>query len=286
MTTLSHSSTSPSNPFQDYQEQQRLIFASSELEVFHLKKTVESTQEEAKRLLSERHERNENAIASPLAVIADNQSNGRGTNGRSWVASTGNLYLTLGIPMEAIPMSKITLLPLGCGIVIANTLINHSVTRPTLKWPNDVLLDGLKIAGTLIENCQIQNTSQYYWLIGIGVNVMSHPELLTKEKDDVLEKPRSATCLQRHSPSQSNLPSSPEIGVSLAKRLTDWTKLIRETDSSDVVDKFKSFTDFQAPYTLRDTGETVIIQDIQLDGQLKIVGEDGKERLLVADYFH
>jgi biotin-[acetyl-CoA-carboxylase] ligase BirA-like protein len=258
-----------------------VLFSSDKLEVLHLKKTVESTQDEAKRLLSDRV--GDESSPPILAVIADNQSKGRGTSGRSWVASKGNLYLTCAVPMELIPMSKLTLLPLGCGIVIAEELVLHSQSRPTLKWPNDVLLDGLKIAGTLIENHRTK--TQDWWLIGIGVNIESHPEELPKETDDALDTPRSAVSLRSHS-SQSPIPTALQLGVSLTKGLQSFTELLQSQDASSIVGKWKSYADLKTLYTIRNTGETVQIIDIQLDGQLKVLGEDGRERLLVADYFH
>jgi biotin-[acetyl-CoA-carboxylase] ligase BirA-like protein len=257
-----------------------VLFSSDKLEVLHLKKTVESTQDEAKRLLSDRVGESSPPI---LAVIADNQSKGRGTSGRSWVASKGNLYLTCAVPMELIPTSKVTLLPLGCGIVIAEELVLYSQSRPTLKWPNDVLLDGLKIAGTLIENHR--TNTQDWWLVGIGVNIESHPEELPKEKDDALDTPRSAVSLRSHS-SQSSIPTALQLGVSLTKGLQSFTELLQSQDALSIVDKWKSYADLKTLYTIRNTGETVQIIDIQLDGQLKVLGKDGRERLLVADYFH
>lgn len=265
-------------------QNEQITFSSNELDVIHLMKTVESTQEEIKRLLSER-QRKGGSDNKALAVTADSQSNGRGTSGRSWVASKGNLYLTCALPMGRIPMSKITLLPLGCGIVIAQEIVPYSQTRPTLKWPNDVLLDGLKVAGTLIENYRTED--QDWWLIGIGVNVESHPDSLPKESEDVLSKPRSATSLQYHSKqSLDSLPTAPQLGINIAKRLEAWSTTVQSQDAASIVATWESFADFNTPYTIRTTGETVRIKDIQIDGQLKVVGENGTERLLVADYFH
>jgi BirA family biotin operon repressor/biotin-[acetyl-CoA-carboxylase] ligase len=264
---------------------EQFLFSSNKIDVIHLNKTVGSTQEEAKRLIMKRKQQeSDGANNRALAVIADDQSKGRGTSGRSWVASKGNLYLTCAFLMDRIPMSKITLLPLGCGIVIAEEIVSYSETRPTLKWPNDVLLDRMKVAGTLIENFQIE--SQYWWLIGIGVNVKSHPDSLPKEKEDVREKPRSATSLQRHSEQSATIPSAPVLGLNIAGKLNSWVEVLQSRDAASIVESWKSFADFDTPYVLRTTGEIVIIKDIQTDGRLKVVGEDGEERLLVADYFH
>lgn len=260
-----------------------VLFSSEKLEVHHLSRTVDSTQDQAKILLSERV--TSESICTPIvSVIADSQTNGRGTSGRSWVPSKGNLYLTCAVPMEVIPMQKVTLLPLGCGIVIAEELALYSQSRPTLKWPNDVLLDGLKVAGTLIENHRF--ATKDWWLIGIGVNVESHPEDLPKEKDDALKVPRSAISLRSKCTSESPLPSAVKLGTNIANALQSFIEPLHSQDATTVIDKWRSYADLKTSYTIRSTGEVVQIINIQLDGQLQVLGMDGRQRLLAADYFH
>lgn len=261
-----------------------VLFSSEKIEVIHLHETVESTQEEAKRILEERISKSEDISSSMpimIAVLADGQSKGRGTSGRSWVSTQGNLFLTCAFAVEQIPLSKITMLPLSCGIVIADQLALHSRTKPTLKWPNDVLLDDLKVAGTLIENCSIQN--QTWWLVGIGVNVESHPENLVKEIEDTLAVPRSAASLRMHS---DKIPTTLELGVSIANGLLDFLQTIPSSSTHSIVESWKSYAQLNVPYTIRNTGEVVRVKDIQSDGQLRVLGSKGQERLLSTDYFH
>lgn len=265
------------------QNADQTLISLEDLKVIHLRRSVDSTQDEVKQLLLDvERPATTNQI---LAVLADDQSKGRGTSGRSWIASKGNLYMTCAVPIHLIPMKKITLLPLGVGIQIAETLADYMPkSKPTLKWPNDVLLDGLKVAGTLIENHTAN--SETFWLIGIGVNIETYPETLPKENDDFKAIPRSATSLRSHSKSCAMIPTAPEFAVALATRLQKFIKTIEVEDASSIVQAWKQFANMQTPYTLRNTGETVIVKDIQMDGQLKVIGEDGKERLLVADYFY
>ena len=257
------------------------LVALENIKVIHLRRTVESTQDEIKNLLNVEHETT-NQI---LAIIADAQSKGRGTSGRSWVASEGNLFMTCAIPMELVPITKVTLLPLGVGIQIAETITEFLPdSKPTLKWPNDVLLDGQKVAGTLIENHSIETKS--FWLIGIGVNIATHPETLPKEDDDFKAMPRSATSLRMQSNDPREIPSAQDFGLTLATKLYNFTKTLEKEKSSSIITNFKEYANMPTSYTIRNTGEKVTVKDIQLDGQLKVVGKDGKERLLVADYFY
>lgn len=103
-------------------------------------------------------------------VRADSQNMGRGRRGRKWVSKPGNLYASGLYPW---PVSE-TLKPLVSFVVavaLAETLeayISNDLIR--LKWPNDVLVDGAKIAGILLE------AGQGWLAIGVGLNLEHHPE--------------------------------------------------------------------------------------------------------------
>jgi BirA family biotin operon repressor/biotin-[acetyl-CoA-carboxylase] ligase len=218
-----------------------------------------------------------------LAVIADDQTKGRGTSGRSWVSTRGNLFLTCAIPMEVIPLTKVTLLPLGVGLLIAETIQPYVGCRPILKWPNDVLLDHKKIAGTLIENHRVG--TQDFWLVGIGLNIQSSPTALPTENKDFRPIPRRATCLQEYVLPNTTLPSAVELGTTLATKLRVWSSNLHQLDAVKFIEIWKAWSDIGATYEIRETGESVRIIDIEADGQLRVETTGGKERLLVADYF-
>ena len=241
----------------------------------HLQRTVESTQEEARRLLEEQ--------PGWLTVMADDQSKGRGTSGRLWVSTPGNLFLTCAIPMKVIPLTKVTLLPLGVGLLIAETIQPYVTCRPTLKWPNDVLLDNKKIAGTLIENHRVG--TEDFWLVGIGLNIQSSPAALPTEIKDFRPIPRRATCLQEYALPTTSLPLAVDLGAALATKLRIWSSNLHELDSVRFIETWKAWSDIGASYEIRETGESVRIVDIQPDGQLRVETIEGDQRLLVADYF-
>jgi BirA family biotin operon repressor/biotin-[acetyl-CoA-carboxylase] ligase len=91
-------------------------------------------------------------------VTADYQSAGRGRQGRTWTAPAGRALLLSLIVRELDP-----LLPLRAGLAVAD--LAGAAAR--VKWPNDVLLDGRKIAGVLVEG----RPQEDWAVIGIGVNV-------------------------------------------------------------------------------------------------------------------
>lgn len=100
--------------------------------------------------------------------VAEKQSAGRGRRGREWVSPLGrNLYFSLMLPAFS-PMSVIEGLSLVVGLVVARQL-NKLGCDASLKWPNDVLVRGQKIAGVLIE-LQGDLHSECQLIIGVGVN--------------------------------------------------------------------------------------------------------------------
>jgi BirA family biotin operon repressor/biotin-[acetyl-CoA-carboxylase] ligase len=110
----------------------------------------------------------------PLWITARSQSAGRGRRGSTWASPPGNLYATLLLTAPASPAQA----PQLC--FVAALALHDAVSgiapvpgpRLALKWPNDLLLDGAKLGGILIES---ENTPVLTVAIGIGVNCISHP---------------------------------------------------------------------------------------------------------------
>jgi BirA family biotin operon repressor/biotin-[acetyl-CoA-carboxylase] ligase len=110
----------------------------------------------------------------PLWVTARAQSAGRGRRGRTWVSEPGNLYATLLLadpapPERAAQLSFVAALATHDAIAACGPAL---AARLGFKWPNDVLLDGAKLAGILIE---AEGTRPLLVAVGIGVNCRHHP---------------------------------------------------------------------------------------------------------------
>ena len=270
---------------------------------------IASTQDEARRLLHELHDsttnNSEEQLPKYLAVMADRQTNGRGTSGRSWEYGAGNLYLTLCVPLGDIPVMP-TLLPLQMAVMIAQN-VQSTLSSPELldedvvhvKWPNDVLLGDQKLAGTLIESELVPSsssgTTETWLLIGIGVNIEHAPSLQGTPGKHV----RSAVCLQDYWNDDSKPITAADLGLRISQSLVEWIQSAqssnRATREAHVVQEWKKLFPFGSVYQLRASdpldemkadfqGEQVVAVDLQYDGQLVVQGADGKERLLIADY--
>jgi BirA family biotin operon repressor/biotin-[acetyl-CoA-carboxylase] ligase len=103
-------------------------------------------------------------------VTADGQSEGRGRQGRSWVAKSGTalLYSALLRPLE----EHHRLLPLAVPIAVAEAAESAAAVTCQVKWPNDVLIEGRKCAGILIE----ARPEDGWAVIGVGINVNTAQE--------------------------------------------------------------------------------------------------------------
>jgi BirA family biotin operon repressor/biotin-[acetyl-CoA-carboxylase] ligase len=131
--------------------------------------TLGSTNDEAKHLA-------EAGAAEWTVVSAREQTTGRGRGGRSFVSPPGNLYFSAILRPACSAASAAQLgfaAALAVGEVIAARLPASCELR--YKWPNDVLVDGKKISGILLESAATQEGALAWLVAGIGVNVASHP---------------------------------------------------------------------------------------------------------------
>jgi BirA family transcriptional regulator, biotin operon repressor / biotin---[acetyl-CoA-carboxylase] ligase len=110
-----------------------------------------------------------------LAVLALRQTAGRGSRGRAWSAPEGNLNLSI-LLRPSRPTAEAGLFSLISGIAVAEALEGLGAGNLSLKWPNDVLCGGAKLAGILID--ATPDGERLEWLvIGIGINLKTAPEI-------------------------------------------------------------------------------------------------------------
>ena len=123
---------------------------------------LDSTNVQAGRLVAE-------GEVSPFWVRATRQSSGRGRRGRDWVSPFGNFYGSACYDYKG-SVEDAAKLSFVAAIAVYETLCAYSLTaKPVLKWPNDILIDGRKIAGLLLE------AKHGKIIIGVGVNLINHP---------------------------------------------------------------------------------------------------------------
>ena len=126
---------------------------------------IDSTNEEARR----------RALAGDpggLWIVAEAQTAGRGRRGRSWVSPSGNLHAS-ALLINPCAQARAAQVGFVAGVALARAA-REVGAGARLKWPNDLLIDGAKCAGLLVEGLQLQD-GRFACIVGIGVNCAEAP---------------------------------------------------------------------------------------------------------------
>jgi BirA family biotin operon repressor/biotin-[acetyl-CoA-carboxylase] ligase len=108
-------------------------------------------------------------------LVAKEQTKGRGRHGRTWASPAGNLYASL-LLFDVVSIELAPQLGFVVGVALAHALraLVAEDARLRLKWPNDILFDGAKLGGILLEGTTLPE-GHFASIIGIGVNCNSYP---------------------------------------------------------------------------------------------------------------
>jgi len=128
---------------------------------------IDSTNSEAKRLAAK-------GDFGPLWITAKTQTSGVGRRGRKWVSEPGNLFAT-GLYPVAADLSYAARFSFVAALAVYDCVTHYipdGVTK--IKWPNDILVSGQNVAGTLLESGT--DKDQIWLAVGIGINLVNCPE--------------------------------------------------------------------------------------------------------------
>ena len=116
-------------------------------------------------------------------ILADQQTGGKGRMGRNWVSPIGNLYFSLILkPQKTLAVASQLSFVASVAMGLAIAEFSHDTKQINYKWPNDILLEGKKVAGILLES------DADFVVIGIGVNIQSHPDNTTYAACNLVEQ--------------------------------------------------------------------------------------------------
>jgi BirA family biotin operon repressor/biotin-[acetyl-CoA-carboxylase] ligase len=121
---------------------------------------------------------------SGTAITTDFQLEGRGQRDNKWLAEPGSSFLGTIILKIPIKFEDIFFLSKWSALQVTKTLIQHNIPSVSIKWPNDIFVEGNKIGGILIENSW-SDQHLHYSLIGIGINISN-------------QNIENATCISNH----------------------------------------------------------------------------------------
>jgi BirA family transcriptional regulator, biotin operon repressor / biotin---[acetyl-CoA-carboxylase] ligase len=233
--------------------------------------SIASTNQEALRLAGE-------GCADGTLVLAETQTAGRGRRGRLWESPTGvGIYASLVLRPD-LPLDRVPLLTLLTAVAAAEAI--HAVTgeAPQIKWPNDLLLNGRKIAGVLIEVASEIDALDYA-VIGLGINVNTPPAALPPRPI----YPASSLLAELGHPVDRV-----ELLAAWLNRMETWQgRLTTATGAARLLSRWRALAGTLGRLFTVHTGRATIrghALDLDRDGALILVDRDGAHhRILSGD---
>ncbi len=224
--------------------------------------TLDSTNEEARRLAK-------SGERGPLWIVSAAQTAGRGRRGRVWISESGNLFATLLMPVT---ISLPPQLGFVAGLAAADAIAAHAPgAEVALKWPNDVLLNGKKAAGILLEALGHDSLA-----IGIGINLVHYPR--------ETETPSISIAAVMGSP-----PDFDGILLRLARAMTAWYEICLRGGFQPVRKAWlmrASGLGHAIRARLADSEREGVFEDLDEDGALLLRGSSGAlTRITAGDVF-
>ena len=233
---------------------------------WHWKRTTASTNDDLKRLA-------EHGAPAGTVLTADRQTGGRGRAGRHWHSPQGGLWMSV-LLRPRVPAAALAPLGLAVAVAVGEAVAEHGGNRVELKWPNDVLVDGRKLAGILAE-AAVEGGRVRHVVVGIGVNlnVARFPAPLRK----------SAMSLHRV---RGGSVDRGVFATDLCAHLERWIECFEHEGSAPVVEAWKARGRLGRPVRLSCASAVLegVAEDLESDGALRLRLADGRvERVLSGE---
>ncbi len=232
--------------------------------------TIDSTNIRARALA-------EAGCPNGALVVAEGQSEGRGRKGRLWTSPAGDgIYATL-ILHPKLPLEDTPLLTLLTAVATAQSIIEVADIQPAIKWPNDILVNGHKVAGILTEVSSDVDRVEFA-LIGIGLNVNTSAE----ELPDRPIFPASSLAIE----AGSHLSRARLLAAWLDRMESAYSRFIAG-DRESLLNSWKQLAGIMGKrVTIKRIHDSVsgTVKDIDSDGALILISDKGEQtRILSGD---
>ncbi|GGY43047.1 biotin--[acetyl-CoA-carboxylase] ligase [Parvularcula lutaonensis] len=225
--------------------------------------TCGSTNDEVRRAFFE-------GAAFPLLISAEQQTEGRGREGRPWAQLEGNFAGSFLVEATRALLSHPGAVSLLAGLAVRDALVACSADSQdlTLKWPNDVLKSEQKVAGILAE--MVEDSTRRAFIIGIGVNLRKAPE---------------ATAFPAAAAFDADPPDPESFGKRLGETLLRWISLAEAQGAPHIFAAWRSHAwRLGEPLAVRTSGEPIegIFEDIDGHGRMILRLPTGEHRIIAA----
>ena len=233
---------------------------------------LDSTQNFAQQIAADKKE-------NGTIVIAEKQTSGRGRLDRKWTSPKGGIWFSLIIHPK-FDVSSSTLIPILSAVALSKSIKKILGVETEVKWPNDIILNGKKVAGILVD-ASVQANNIDYLILGIGINF----DIDTKKLEKRLSK--TPNFYGVNSLRGNNNKTPPKI--LLKEFLFQFEKNLSSLDKGEKAKIVKEWTKKAAGIGRKITINTSsgkisgISQGIDTDGALKIKTKKKIERVLVGD---
>ncbi|PYM75397.1 MAG: biotin--[acetyl-CoA-carboxylase] ligase [Candidatus Rokuibacteriota bacterium] len=212
----------------------------------------------------------ERGATDRTVVVADQQAAGRGRRGRVWQAPARTSLLASILVRSGLPQALLATLSPTTAVATAEALRRVAPLEPRLKWPNDVLVGGRKIAGILLESRAVAS-SEPVLVIGVGINLGQRefpPELAGRATSVALE---TGHAVDRET-----------MLAALLEEFDAWRARLEGEGFGPVRERWKSLSDTIGRHVTVD-GVSGTATDLDGDGALLIDVGDGVRRVIAGE---
>jgi BirA family biotin operon repressor/biotin-[acetyl-CoA-carboxylase] ligase len=248
---------------------------------------IDSTQNTAIRL-AEKHQDVHGAI-----VISEEQTSGRGRMKRKWLSPRGGIWISVIFKPQTLPTTNVTMFPFMVAVALCDAVRQATKLPAMLKWPNDVMVNGKKVAGILLDISTEAELIKYA-IVGIGINANVDT---SKFKIDRKDRP-SITSLNKELGGNINRLELTKLLLENLERFyqvmlepaTGPQKIIREwRQRTDIFGKRVSVIQQQQQQNSTDDSEKKskaiegTVEDINDDGSLLLRTSSGSKNIVFGD---
>lgn len=215
--------------------------------------------------------------ADGTVVIAERQTAGRGRRGRQWFSPPGvNLYTSVLLRPDILPRFAPQLTFLSA-VAVARAIEEVSGLRPRVKWPNDVLLAGKKVAG-LLNELSAETESVHYVILGVGVNLNMTADQFPAD----LRYPATSVAIEQGGPI-----SRLDFARALYRHLDELYQLYLKQGFTPIIGAWQDLCDLVGQPVEVDYQDRIVrgrVEGLDADGALLLRLPDGTvEKVLAGD---
>lgn len=217
--------------------------------------------------------------AEGVVLVAERQTAGRGRLGRVWQSPPrAGIAVSVLLRPSGVPVARYGWLPLLAGVALAETVRRVSEVDAYLKWPNDLLVDGRKVAGILAES--VPGTDEPAVVLGIGLN--------TSLRVDELPRPDAGSLVLAKAVSADRDPLLRQLLRSLSVWYGRWRDAAGDAAGLREAYTFHCGTLGRGVRVELPSGATLegVAADIDADGRLVVTMEGGQQAVAAGDVVH